>query len=195
MYTAALRCFSIVVLLLALTGCGSNSKPPARSDNSPILQTEETKAEVNASKSEKAVEIPIPSEEESIAAIEKLGGRVDLSEDGSNVDLRTANVSDAVLVHLRGLTNLQELNVSDTKVSDAGLEHLMGLTKLTHLYLNFTQVSDDGLEHIKGLTNLVTLVLDGTQVSDAGLRHLNGLTNLRTLYWTYPQMVGALRRV
>jgi len=34
------------------------------------------------------------------------------------------------LEHLKGLTNLQDLTLSDTNVADAGLEHLTGLTQL-----------------------------------------------------------------
>ena len=39
-------------------------------------------------------------------------------------------------------------------MTDAGLEHLKGLTQLRELNLNDTQVTDAGLEHLKGLTQL-----------------------------------------
>ena len=42
----------------------------------------------------------------------------------------------------------------DSSLSDAGLAHLKGLTKLSHLDLTDTQVTDAGLVHLKGLTKL-----------------------------------------
>jgi Leucine-rich repeat (LRR) protein len=48
-------------------------------------------------------------------------------------------------VHLKGLTNLKELDLTSTKVTDAGLVHLKGLTNLRHLVLEDTQVTDAGL--------------------------------------------------
>ena len=44
-------------------------------------------------------------------------------------------MTDAGLEHLKGLTNLQSLDLTFTKVTDAGLEHLKGLTKLQSLDL------------------------------------------------------------
>ena len=61
------------------------------------------------------------------------------------------------LEHLKGLTQLQKLELSDTKVSDAGMEHLKGLTQLKKLELEYTGVSDVGMEHLKGLTQLQEL--------------------------------------
>ena len=68
-------------------------------------------------------------------------------------------VTDAGLVHLKGLTNLSVLGLDGTQVTDAGLVHLKGLTKLSDLWLNGTQVTDAGLVHLKGLTNLSVLGL------------------------------------
>ena len=42
----------------------------------------------------------------------------------------------------------------NTKVTDAGLEHLKGLTDLQTLELLHTKVTDAGLEHLEGLTRL-----------------------------------------
>ena len=39
-------------------------------------------------------------------------------------------MTDAGLVHLKGLTQLQWLDLAETKVTDAGLVHLKGLTQL-----------------------------------------------------------------
>jgi hypothetical protein len=54
-------------------------------------------------------------------------------------------VGDAGLVHLKGLTELRELNLRSTKVSDAGLAHLRGLTGLRKLDLRHTKVTTAGV--------------------------------------------------
>ena len=57
------------------------------------------------------------------------------------------------LKHLKGLTNLQGLNLYETSVDDAGLE---GLKELTQPEIPDTahRTTDAGLVHIKGLTQL-----------------------------------------
>ena len=44
-------------------------------------------------------------------------------------------MTDAGLVHLKGLTQLQDLVLYATKVTDVGLKNLKGLTKLQSLEL------------------------------------------------------------
>ena len=113
-------------------------------------------------------------------------------------------VTDAGLMHLKGLKKLKRLNVRSIlgpdiglerlnelvavrtrspgpKITDAGLEHLKGLPSLEYLNLEGTRVTDAGLRHLKGLTSLETLRLGYTQITDAGLEHLRGLTRLDTL--------------
>jgi Leucine-rich repeat (LRR) protein len=57
--------------------------------------------------------------------------------------------------------------------SDAWLGHLKGLTNLSSLDLSNTQVTDAGIAHLKGLRELSIISLDGTQVTDAGIEELN----------------------
>ena len=189
---ADLRCLSIVVLLLALTGCDSDSKPSAGNDTTATLDPDATKAQVDATTHEKRVasatpkettdEPPHQTEKNAVAAIEELGGWVTISEGHVfAVYLDNAEVNDAGLVHLQGLTTLENLDLSNTRVSDAGLVHLKGLTKLYWLYLSNTKVTDAGLVNLKGMVNLQTLNLNNTKVTDAGLEHLQGLTNLQML--------------
>ena len=49
--------------------------------------------------------------------------------------------------------------LAGTKVTDAGLVHLKGLAQLQSLDLMEHQVTDAGLEHLKGLTQLQSLDL------------------------------------
>jgi len=61
-------------------------------------------------------------------------------------------------VNLKGLTNLQSLDLYDTQVTDAGLVHLAGLTNLGWLYLHGTQVTDAGVAELqKALPNCVII--------------------------------------
>jgi hypothetical protein len=84
---------------------------------------------------------------------------------------------------LKGLNNLEDLNLFLTQVGDHGLVHLKGLKKLKHLSLWLTRVTDSGLEHLEALTNLQTLDLQSTAITDSGLKHLQGLTNFQVLNW------------
>ena len=69
----------------------------------------------------------------------------------------------------RAASRVLGLSIHGTLITDAGLVHLKGLTKLQELHLNETKVTDAGLAHLKDLTNLQTLNLRFTQVTDAGL--------------------------
>ncbi len=98
------------------------------------------------------------------------------------------SVSDATLVHLEKLQNLQWLRVDGgadwntyDNVTNAGLEYLKTMDSLTFLSLNRTAVTDAGLGHLERLNNLKTLRLVGTGVTDAGLPQLAGLTSLESL--------------
>ena len=68
-----------------------------------------------------------------------------------------------------------------TEITDAGLVHLKGLTKLELLNLNRSEITDAGLSHLKKLTNLQTLFLKDTKVTDAGIPELQeALPNCET---------------
>ena len=90
--------------------------------------------------------------DEVIAAIEKLGGKVTFESGGSGGRVIAS--------------------FFDAEGTDAGLEHLEELTQLDWLILRNTKVTDAGLMHLKGLTGLEWLDLRNTQVTDAGVRNL-----------------------
>jgi hypothetical protein len=162
---------------------------------------------------------PRSEEQKAIAEIEKFGGKVLVDETMPgkpviDVQLPAANLTDADLERLKGLTHVVVLYLPGNKLTDAGLEHLKGfaeleglfltgnnvtdaglkhlkkLTRLRSLYLGSTKVTDAGLEHLKGLTNLATLDLSNTKVTDAGLEQLRGLANLRVLYLRSAKVSG-----
>ena len=94
---------------------------------------------------------------------------------GSGQWFRPVNtqIADAELEHLKGLTNLRELDLTNMQISDAGLLHLKGLTNLRELnhYANM-HITDAGLVHLEGLTKLKDLDLMFTQVTDEGVKKL-----------------------
>ena len=139
------------------------------------------------------VEMPNTSHVTTIAQIGRLAQLEEL-------DLPSAHVSDAEMVHLRGLKSLAVLNFVFTRITDSGLAHLAELTSLKTLYLTGTDVTDAGLvasrgtdqpldsqprcysgercrsANCKGLANLTELNLEYTKISDAGLAQIKGLT-------------------
>ena len=107
----------------------------------------------------------------------------------SNVSIVTLDgANDETLVHLRKLTRLVWLDVSDTQVTDEGLQHLRGLIELQTLYLDDTEVTNAGLVHFKGMTNLESIGLSATQVTDGGLEHLRDLASLQSLFLFHTQV-------
>jgi hypothetical protein len=98
-----------------------------------------------------------------------------------NLLLRHSVVTDAGLVHLENLVQLERI-VLHSSIKGDGLVHLQKLEKLRYLALSGSQISDGGLRHLAVLPNLDCLILEGTSISDKGLAHLAGLTSLRRLY-------------
>lgn len=86
-------------------------------------------------------------------------------------------LTDAGLVHLLGLKNLQQLNLAGTNISDDGLVHLTHLKQLHHLDLSNTKITNEGLRYVASLTELEELNLSGTDVTIDGLIHLRGFSH------------------
>jgi hypothetical protein len=89
--------------------------------------------------------------------------------------------TDADLVQIGRLAQLERLSISSSSITDAGLRHLRGLKTLRQLYLHCTPISDGGLAHLDGLGRLQLLTLVDTKVTDAGLPFLRRLHRLREL--------------
>jgi Leucine-rich repeat (LRR) protein len=87
------------------------------------------------------------------------------------LNLSQTAITDAGLKPIESLPNLRNL-ILPVSITDAGLVHVKGLTQLESLNLLDSQVSDAGLVHLKGLRNLKILLLNGTKVTDAGLREI-----------------------
>jgi hypothetical protein len=95
--------------------------------------------------------------------------------------LSSTSATDFGLTNLDRIKDLDALYLDGTRITDAGLAHIVNLPRLRSLGLRKTHVTDQGMTHLVGMSNLVWLDLTGTEVGDAGLAHLSGLAQLDTL--------------
>jgi len=91
-------------------------------------------------------------------------------------------ITDAHLEHLKGLTALRELRLSDTQVTGGGLAHLLPISGLRLLDLSGTHVHDPGLRYVARFSELQELMLTHCGITDAGLADLQGLKKLTALH-------------
>ena len=134
-----------LVGLVVCVGCGPE---PEAVPHEPI--------QPNVSKEAVSDEPPSPklSQEEAIAAIKELGGKVKVDENNALEQISFPSsrnmLTDAGLVHLKGLAGLKTLGFFRTpQITDAGLVHLKGLTKLQFLLLGGTKATDVGIKKLK----------------------------------------------
>jgi hypothetical protein len=117
----------------------------------------------------------------------ELGGTVtrEFSRTGSvivKIDLHETQITDAQLAELAPLTELRELDLRKApNITDAGIVHLRGMIKLEKLNLFRTQLSDAGLPHLADMAVLETLLIGGTRISERGVEQLSKLPKLRKL--------------
>ena len=92
------------------------------------------------------------------------------------------NVTDAGLGHVRGLTKLKMIDLNNLPITDAGLVHLKDLQDLERLSVYDARITGEGLKHLTGLTNLRILLLRGVPLTDAGLAHLEEMDGLEEIW-------------
>ena len=98
--------------------------------------------------------------------------------------LAHTKLTDAGLARIRQQwgNSLQSLIILGAPgVTDAGMVHFRGMVKLRNLYLYRTPVTDAGLANLSGLTDLVRLDIPGSLITDASLVHLRGLKKLQRM--------------
>jgi internalin A len=92
-------------------------------------------------------------------------------------------ITDAGVVHLKGLQNLTSLSLECAIVTDSSVRTIGGMKNLVDLELSGTRVTDDGLVRLGNLKSLERLHLSGcTAITDAGVGGLKILPSLRELY-------------
>jgi hypothetical protein len=126
---------------------------------------------------------PTPEQSETIASIERLGGRVKYDDRRAVVEvaLGGTQVSDAQLEKLSVFPALKTLSLFDSAIGDDGLAKLGPCPALEILYLGRTRITDAGLKQLTGFPTLRNIGLSDTRVSDEGIRQLASLANLRTI--------------
>ncbi len=100
----------------------------------------------------------------------------------TEVNLSHSWITDADLVKIGRMHELERLDLSHTKITDAGLQHLKDLRNVRELHLYYAEyISEDGLAFLKYWTKLEKLNLRGARVTSKIFEHLAGLPNLREL--------------
>lgn len=108
------------------------------------------------------------------------------------LDLSDTKVTDLGLLHLLGCSSLESLSLWDTAITDAALGLIARLPSLRQLGLGNTAITDDGLASLAAVRDLRLLQLWGTNVEGPGLEHLHGLKSLQTV--TLPWRVRGRHR-
>jgi Leucine-rich repeat (LRR) protein len=98
-------------------------------------------------------------------------------------ELRNPNIN-RDLIHITGLTNLEEMVLENAQVGNAGLAHLSKLPKLKRLNLEKNpitkEITDAGMVYIKDIISLEELVLP-YDITDAGVEHLSTMASLKKI--------------
>lgn len=99
------------------------------------------------------------------------------------LQMANPDVTDATLVHLKGMTRLRELELSKTQVDDAGLKELEPIAGLETLRLEGTRITDEGFRKwLSPRESLNQLDLRGTAVTkEAGQAWQNAKAGRRLL--------------
>ena len=98
------------------------------------------------------------------------------------VSFEDSRVTDAVLPHLAGLTQLERLYLGPSQMHAVGLRQLAGLPALRHLSLRGLSLAGRAYEELAELEQLDSLGLDDTPLADEQLVPIARLTALRMLW-------------
>ena len=96
-----------LLLVMGMVGCGGGSSHKGETASPATFVT--TPAQV--------------ADADPVNSLKKLGAQIEQDDQGRVVELNLSStqITDAGLVHLKGLTTLQQLNLNGTKVTDAGV--------------------------------------------------------------------------
>jgi hypothetical protein len=90
-------------------------------------------------------------------------------------------ITDAGMVHLKGLDHLWTLDLGGLPITDSGLAAIEGLPELQVLFLAGTNVQGRRLSLLKSLPRLSHLQLEGVEPAEDLLKDLSGATSLESL--------------
>ncbi len=106
-------------------------------------------------------------DQKAIVAIHADKGVVDVENDKIVVYLDKPECDDGSLEHVAKLPETQKLFCTGSAITDAGLAKLKGLENLEHLDVCSTSVTDEGLKFIADLPKLKTIVCRSTSITKA----------------------------
>ena len=98
----------------------------------------------------------------------------------SEVNLRDAEVDNALLAHVGNLKEVRRLDLSYADIDDAGLKTIAHLP-LRELWLQSTNITDASAATISRITTLDFLQLNSTNLSDEFLKQLTSMPKLTDL--------------
>ena len=132
------------------------------------------------SKETKATPFATPTRAEAIVRIAELGGQTAPPSPTPEdmvllVDLSSTQATDADLMLLGALPELQHLDLSGTRITNDGLKHIAVLKELSSLKLKKTSVTGPGLTHLKSLPQLCHLDVTDTRLQESDLARLKGM--------------------
>lgn len=94
---------------------------------------------------------------------------------------RTADATDAWIERLRGLADVEYLELASTVVTNEGMKTVGTLQSLQRLSVTLTEVDGAGIAHLSGLTNLKRLSVASSKCTGEGFAALKPLTKLENL--------------
>ncbi|MGE3317487.1 MAG: hypothetical protein AB7O26_20425, partial [Planctomycetaceae bacterium] len=135
----------LVILSLALPGCGGTDPPEA------------TKATANWVM-QLGGSVRLPGKTQNVKSVDEL------PEEGYQIErviLNETKVKDDDLKQLAGLKNLRSLSLYRTDVTDSAVDHILPLSRLEELELSYTRVTDEGISKLRNMPRLQKLFLYG----------------------------------
>ena len=154
----------LILIALVLAGCGENEQAVTNTKQIVLVPEQPTKKKLEKEGlSDANLEAIASNSDETadpVTALEKLGAKIYrvLGSEVDAVDLRDTQITDAGLIHLKGMTKLVNLHLDGTSITDAGLVHLKELTNLKALYISETQVTDVGIAELQKALPKCTII-------------------------------------
>ena len=163
------------MLLVLVVGCGAETESPKTTVESGDTQEESvsgsdlTKMFVDPNLT---TTVESRTTESSDTVLDAATVTRDEQGDVIGVSLIDSQITDAGLIYLKDLTNLQTLHLSYCEnITDAGLAHHKEVPNLVDLSLYGSEnITDTGLVHLEPLT-LYSLELPESEKTDIGLKH------------------------
>lgn len=81
-------------------------------------------------------------------------------------------IQDEDLKYLSNLSNLQSLDLSETKITGEGFKHLNNLPSLGNIDLTASKVTDKSIQELKKFKTLKLIILCKTKVTQKGVKML-----------------------